>query len=308
MIYLIIAIVCASLFSIMLKISQENNINSQQVIFFNYVFGLVISLIPIGGHIVSGQVAAASYWLPAVSMLLVLVQGAFFAGGFNLMDQSVWRSGVALTTASAKTSLIVPVILSWLLFGQSRPSWFLVALILAAMLLMILPNRAQYHDESQRRSATDAIRQRKAAVYLAVVFVVYGCSDFMLKVVQQSISSASASPDDVACRLSSLTPGIFLASALFSGLICLAKGSFRQQKVSRKSLLAGLVLGLANYFATDCSFRALASMSTSLFYPLYNVGIVAIATLVGIGFFKEKIRWPQVLGLVLAAVAIALAR
>jgi multidrug transporter EmrE-like cation transporter len=40
---------------------------------------------------------------------------------------------------------------------------------------------------------------------------------------------------------------------------------------------------------------------------LYNIGIVILATLVGVLFFKEKLKWLQVAGLALAIAAIALA-
>ena len=47
-------------------------------------------------------------------------------------------------------------------------------------------------------------------------------------------------------------------------------------------------------------------MSTGLYYPLYNIGIVLVAALSGILFFNERLKWAQVAGLVLAVAAIAL--
>ena len=47
-------------------------------------------------------------------------------------------------------------------------------------------------------------------------------------------------------------------------------------------------------------------MSTGVFYPLYNIGIVLVATLAGLLFFGERMKWVQVAGLALAVGAIAL--
>ena len=47
MIYLIIAIVFGSLFSVMLKLCHRWQIDSQQVIFFNYFFAYLITLAPL---------------------------------------------------------------------------------------------------------------------------------------------------------------------------------------------------------------------------------------------------------------------
>ena len=65
------------------------------------------------------------------------------------------------------------------------------------------------------------------------------------------------------------------------------------------------MLGFANIGCTSCMLRALVVMPTSLFYPLYNIGIVLVAALAGILFFGERMEWKQVAGLALAVVAIA---
>ena len=52
--------------------------------------------------------------------------------------------------------------------------------------------------------------------------------------------------------------------------------------------------------------KALGVMDASLFYPLYNVGVVLISLLVGVLFFKESLRPVQIGGIVLAGAAIVL--
>ena len=52
--------------------------------------------------------------------------------------------------------------------------------------------------------------------------------------------------------------------------------------------------------------RGLGAIPTGLFYPLYNAGIVLVATLSGLLFFGERLGWVQAGGLALAVVAITL--
>ena len=66
------------------------------------------------------------------------------------------------------------------------------------------------------------------------------------------------------------------------------------------------MLGFANIGCTSCMLRALAAMPTGTFYPIYNIGIVLVATLAGLLFFGERLKWVQVAGLLLAIAAIAL--
>lgn len=304
MLYLLIAIVCAALFSIIFKVCQEYGIDSRLVILFNYLLGMCISLIPvISGCIESGH--PEYFILPALPVSLAFIQGILYVTGFVLMDISVWRSGVALSNAAAKASLISPVILSWLLLGQPAPSWIGVILILISLALIILPNKPQEHNPSLRRSPTDEIRKKKSEIYLAAVFLCYGVSDFVLKLTQHSVEGG-INEAIVECRTTSLTAGIFLGASIFMLAICLFGGNFKKGKIGYKTIGFGMLLGLANVSCTWCSLKALTKITTGVFFPVYNIGIVILSTFVGIFIFREKIRKPQILGLVLAAVAIFL--
>lgn len=303
MLYLILAIVCGSLFSIIFKLCQRQGVDGRQVTLFNYAVAFVFTLLPIAARVVFDGSSSAPDFIPgADSWLLAFVQGLLFTLGFVVMDRSTLRSGVALTTVSARASLVLPVILSWMLLGQPAPSWLAVLLIVAAMILIIGPTGAK---PAGRRVAG---RPGHDLVVLALigVFIFFGISDFFLKVVQHSVEQSAPDPALMSKRLSGLTCVIFLMATLASFVVCLFSGSFRRHKVSWKTVGWGAALGFANIGCTSCMLRALASMPTGLFYPLYNIGIVVVATLVGLLFFGERLKWVQVGGLVLAMAAIAL--
>ena len=73
-----------------------------------------------------------------------------------------------------------------------------------------------------------------------------------------------------------------------------------------KNILGGAALGLINYFCTYTLMLAMKTIDSSLLFPLHNIGIVAIGALVGMWAFHEKMKPHQILGMVLAAVSIAL--
>ena len=131
MIYLIIAIVFGSLFSVMLKLCHRWQIDSQQVIFFNYFFAFLITLAPLLVRMAgSAAVPVQDYILKSNSIWACVLQGILFLAGFSIMDLCTRHCGVALTTAAARASLILPVLLSWMLLSQPAPSWLAVGLIL----------------------------------------------------------------------------------------------------------------------------------------------------------------------------------
>jgi len=303
MVYLLLAILCGSLFSIIFKLCQRHDVDGLQVILFNYALAFLFTLLPILGHIVlDSGVAVRDYFPGPSSWLLAFVQGLFFTFGFSVMDGSTRRSGVALTTVCARAALVLPVLLSWMLLGQPAPAWLPVLLTVVAMALIIGPT------ESGRDKQQAAGTARHATMLaLLGVFFVFGLSDFFLKVVQHSVEKGhSADPDMMERQLRTLTCIIFLMASLASLAVCLVSGSFRKHKVTWETLGWGALLGIANIGCTSCMLRALGVMPTGVYYPLYNIGIVLVATLAGVLFFKERLKWVQVAGLALAVVAIAL--
>lgn len=308
MLFLLCAIFLGSLFSVVFKLCQQHGINTEQVILFNYVTALVVSLAPIVWSVVSDpSVQASDYMLEPGIFLLAAMEGIFFMLGFVVMNRSTWRSGVALTTSSARASLILPVILSWALLAQPAPRWIPVILVLVAMLMIMLPAQSIKHPVAVQTGISDELRRKKTVLALGSVFLVYGISDFTLKVVQDAAEKAcGGDPVVVGNHMSSLMTIIFLMASLASLVVCYYTESFKKSKVGLKNIQGGVVLGLVNTGCTFCILKALGRMSTGLFYPLYNIGIVIVASLVGVFFFKEKLKWIQIVGIVVAVVAIAL--
>ena len=309
MIYLIIAIVFGSLFSVMLKLCQRWQIDTQQVIFFNYFFAFLITLAPILFKMAGpAGIPAQDFMLKPHSVWACVLQGILFLAGFSIMDRCTFHCGVALTTAAARASLILPVLLSWVLLSQPAPSWIAVGLILLSMALIVLPAEDEEPEDAIPAGMSAKARRRVAALALVAVFVAFGLSDFTLKLAQHSVEKVSAhDPVLEARQMDALTCTIFLMASAVGFLVCLVMGSFRKHKVTWRTLAAGLALGLINIGCTSCALRALRVLATGTFYPLYNIGIVILATLIGVLFFKEKLKWLQVAGLVLAIAAIALA-
>ncbi len=306
MIYLLFAILFGSLFSVVLKICQRAQIDTQQVILFNYSSAFLLTLLPILLRMAGPDgVPPQDFSLRPASIGACVLQGVLFLTGFSIMDRCTMRCGVALTTASARASLILPVLLSWILLAQPAPSWLAVGLILAAMTLIVLPSGK---DSSSPESSAVPQSRGKAALALIAVFIAFGLSDFTLKLAQHTVEPVSAGDSVLMNRqLDALTCVIFLMASIAGLVVCLVSGSFRKHKVGWRSLLAGLALGVINIVCTSCSLKALSVLATGTFYPLYNIGIVVVATLIGVLFFKEKLRPLQIAGLAMAVAAIALA-
>lgn len=303
---MLFAIIFGSLFAVAFRICQNLKIDCRQVILFNYVTAALVAIVPIALGLISRKLGMADIELKGSTWIFAPIQGILFLAGFIVMDRCAWRGGVALTTVAARASLILPVIFSWAFLNQEMPAWLPVIIILVSMILIVAPAENQEHKGVQLSNKTDKQRRRRTMLALSGVFLCFGISDFGVKVSQQSVAATLAEGQSIDMHLSALMAVIFIAASIASVGWCAFIGSFKENPVGWKSIAGGVALGLVNVLCTSSSLKALSEISTSLYYPLYNIGIVLMATFIGLVFFKEKIKWIQVEGIVLSIFAILL--
>jgi drug/metabolite transporter (DMT)-like permease len=112
--------------------------------------------------------------------------------------------------------------------------------------------------------------------------------------------------------LGTLTPSLFSAIGLgvagIIGLSILLVQLIRgKTKIEFKNIVAGIVLGIPNYFSI---YLLISSYNTtgwadSTVLSVINVSVVLMSTMIGLIFFKEKINRLKLIGLVLSLSAIA---
>jgi uncharacterized membrane protein len=76
----------------------------------------------------------------------------------------------------------------------------------------------------------------------------------------------------------------------------------------KKSIIAGVALGIPNYFSIFFILSAIASFpnKSALVFGINNIGIVLISTILSVLIFKEKLSFGNKVGLVLAIISIAI--
>ena len=302
MIYLAIAILCGALFSALFKICQRQGISTLWAILFNYITATLVSWVPLfvgqatGGAAVVNPFAHSWVWL-------AFVQGILFMAGFSVMSGCTRYCGVALTNVAARSSLIVPVVLSWLLLSQPAPAWLPIVLVLIALAFTALGGK----QSSDTNGGEPPHGLARPWVIMLLVLCFYGISDFSLKVVQDSVTRSCGTDEALLqSSLSALTGTIFLTATVVSLIVAVCRPKAKRPVYSWKGALIGVVLGLANLCCTACMLRALTQLSTGIFYPLYNIGVVIVGTLAGILLFRERLCPLQCIGLALAIFAIYL--
>lgn len=294
-IYLIIATVCAAMFSIFFKIFHRRGIDSDQAIFFNYLTAFILGLLfSLHGDVTVNPLKA--HWL-----VPVLILGVIFLAGMVLLSDSTRRVGVAISTVCSRASMVIPIIVSYLMIeGSDKPRWLLICLVLLAMTLTVWTGKP---DDGRSYSFRDILAP-------IIVFITFGLSNSFLKIIQHRVTEADIKaglPEQaINSELSLVTATVFFVAMLLCSYSFFKKGpDGKRTPVSVKNILGGMGLGAANYFCTYVLMLAMKSIDSSILFPIHNIGIVAIGTLVGVWAFKEKLRAHQIVGIILAALAIA---
>jgi drug/metabolite transporter (DMT)-like permease len=120
-------------------------------------------------------------------------------------------------------------------------------------------------------------------------------------------TAAGLSQQAINSELSLVTASVFFVAMVICSYSFFTKDeSGKRTPIQFKNILGGAALGLINYFCTYTLMLAMKTIDSSLLFPLHNIGIVAIGALVGMWAFHEKMKPHQILGMVLAAVSIAL--
>ena len=294
--FLIIATVLTAMFSIVFKIFHKKNIDANQAIFFNYLTAFVL------GVLFSLQGGAVVNPLKADWLIDVIILGFIFMSGMVMLSASTRRVGVAISTVCSRASMVIPIIVSYMFIeGSAKPKWLLICLVLVAMILTIWTDKP---ESGHKFTLLDILAP-------ITVFLMFGASNAYLKVLQHRVTvndtAEGLSEQVINSEISLVTASVFFVAMLMCLFSFFKKGQDgKRSPLLLKNVIGGVILGFVNYFCTYTLMLSMKTIDSSFLFPVHNIGIVAIGAIVGWLAFNEKLKPHQVLGIVLAAVSIAL--
>ena len=278
MIFLLLAILTSSLIFITFKLFEKTGINNLQAITFNYLTAVIIGYLSTADNF-STQFVTEKPWF-----YLSIISGVLLIVTFLVYAYSIQKVGIAITSVSGKMSVIIPVLLGLLVFHE-KASWIRIigiVIALAAFYLTLIKNREQ---------------KAKAIffVFPLLLFLGNGFNDSLLKISQEFyIQNDFSMFLTIAFGVSLFAGGLIIAFLLIT----------KKQKLHYKNILAGIILGILNWYSTYFFFAGLAHFDVNVFIPVFNASVVCIAALTGYWFFKEKLSTVNIIGITLAVVAI----
>ena len=285
MIFLALSIIASTLIFVIFRLFASYNINTLQAIVVNYFVACSCGVIGYQNSIELSAIPQYNWFYYTLAL------GALFIIVFNLMAITTQHNGLSVVSVATKMALVIPIAFGLWYYkeplGTSKAAGIVLALI-AVYLVAV-------------KKDSSIILQKKNLVFPVLVFLGSGLIDTSLNFLQNDfITDKSLIP------LFSST--IFLTAGVIGIMVLVAQKIKGVLVLEFKNIIAGIVLGIPNYFSIYFLVKALKSdlFDSSGIFTINNVGIVIISTLLGIVFFKEQLSVKNWIGITLAVISIAL--
>lgn len=291
MMYLAIAVLCSVAVSVLLKVLRQKNIDIRQTIVAGYPVAFLLTWLLLKPE-VSSINALGSAWG------IIIALGILLPTVFVILGRAIEAVGMVATDAAQRLSLIIPIIAAFLLFGEVLTGTRIFGLALGFLALGALVYRPKQTVNSSvnSRIKTSQITHKhsvlRTPLWLFGVWAGYGIIDILFK---QVAKQGTAFP---------LT--LFVSFGL-AGLLLFVYLLVTRVRWQGNALVAGLLLGALNMGNIYAYVRAhqVLSESPSIVFTGMNVGVIAVATIIGVGVFKESLNRINMLGLLLAVTCVA---
>ncbi|MER2164024.1 MAG: DMT family transporter [Psychrobacter alimentarius] len=272
MMYLTMAVLCSVAVSVLLKILRQKQIDIRQTIVAGYPVAFLLTW-----FLLKPDLGAINTLGDAWGVIIAL--GIILPTVFILLGRAIEAVGMVATDAAQRLSLIIPIVAAFLLFGEVLTGTRVFGLALGFLALGALVYRPQSGSINKVAKNTP--------LWLLGVWLGYGIVDILFK---QVAKHGTAFP---------LT--LFVSFGL-AGLLLFIYLLFTRVRWQGEALAAGLLLGALNMGNIYAYVRAhqVLSESPSIVFTGMNVGVIAVATLIGVGVFKETLNRVNIIGLLLA--------
>lgn len=276
MIYIFLSVCCSVFVSVLLKLAKRYEIDTQQVITWNY------------------SIAGALTWLifkPEIPQFTENIYPVYIALGmllpslFVVLALSVRYTGIVKTDVAQRLSLFIPVLAAFLVFEEPYSSMKIVGIGIAFIAII-------FSVPWQKQTETSHYHW----IYPLIVFIGMGIIDILFKQIART--------ENVPFTSSLLV--VFALAFIISILYLLYQILVNGLKLTIINLICGWILGIANFGNIVFYLKAHQSLSNqpSVVFSSMNIGVILLGSAVGVLIFREKLSRLNYAGIILALISI----
>ena len=251
MIWLILSIIASVIIGNLLKFLSHRKTEIYHVFLGNYLFAAVFSLGINKFH--APQYSHSDFGLSLITGFLLIMC-------FIIYRKNIHVNGLSVSVGFMRSALIVPIILSLLLFSEKLTIPVTMGIILILFSFGALSNKKEVHSIG----------------LLFLLFAFSGSIDFAFKIFS---------------RAGTINEGSFLFfSFLTAFAINIAFIRYRKLEFSLSSMLWGILLGFPNQLTLLFFIKSLNSVPSGVAYPMRGGSIVLFSVLTDILLWRSKFK------------------
>lgn len=290
MLNFILAVVFTVSLYLIMRSFTKYGVNPLHAVIFNYYtcVAMGLALMPDRDQYFSAD------WT-STPTLLTLALGTMFIIVFVLIGFTTTKVGVTAASLAGNMSLVIPVLFGLFVFKNNNKEftfWNYTGLLLALTALAF---------STLKKEDTDKAAKSGWVFFLPLLlFLGSGTNNTLINY----ISATFYKPEQSALFTALACTGAILVGTVFLIFKVLAAN----EKVSGRSILGGLILGIPNFLSFYFLLGALSDFgnSAAFVFPIYNVLSMLMSAFLAWVLFKETLQPLNKLGLVLAVLAIFL--
>ena len=285
MIYLFLSILLSTFLGVIFVYFNKHKIDIFQAIVFNYWVCVITGSLVLGNFPIHTNSVQTDWFKMSIIM------GVLFISVFNLIGISSVLVGATITQTANKLSLTIPVVVSYFLYHENISLLKMIGILLALIAVILTMSKKSSGEKKK-------IPLWEFSLPI-VLFVSSGVVDSITKYVQNKYLISEA------ISKSYIIAGFMVAATIGSVILFFLYITGRK-KFEFKNVLAGIILGVPNYFSIYYLIKALQnkSMNSSATIPINNIGVLFLVSIFGIFIFKEKLTRLNYIGLGLTLLAI----
>ena len=282
MIFLILSIFVSVLFGVSFKVIAVKNINAFQAIIVNYIVAGTLGFVTTKSSVTPLNIFEQSWIYVAIGLGIVFISSLF------VIAETTAKSGISVAQVANRMSVVIPIAIAILYYGDNLSLAKVVGIILAVAAVYLVS-----HKENNGN-----VSQKFWWLFPVIIFICSGIIDSSINYAQRYLLKE----DDFDAFLST----IFATAFVFGFIVLLYQLIIKKEKFQGKTIPAGIILGTINFGTMYFIISALNTniLEPSALFPINNLSILTISTLISVVVFKEKLSVKNWLGIGLSLLAI----
>lgn len=282
MIFLTLSIFISILFGISFKLISINKINSFQTIIINYIVAGSLGFLTTKSNVTPLNAVEQPWFYFALGL------GVVFIGSLFVIAETTAKLGISVAQVANRMSVVIPISLAILFYGDSLTALKIIGIVLAIIAVYLVSHKQN----------SDTPQQKNWWLFPLIIFICSGIIDSTINYAQRNLLNDE--------NFDAFLSTIFSTAFLFGIIVLLYQLIIKKEKFQLKSIPAGIILGIINYGTMFFIIKALNSkiLEPSALFPINNLSILTLSTIISVIVFKEKLSKKNWLGIAFSLMAI----